>query len=72
MTAPKTPAQRQAAYRLRALKVGRDRLTIMLPTASLSALGRLAKHRGMYKWEVLTSLIDDAARQLPGNGVGYK
>ncbi len=64
----KSAAQRQAEYRQRAWKVDRrDRLTVMLPTSSLSALGRLAKHRGMYKWEVLASLINDAAKQLPGN-----
>lgn len=69
----KTPAQRQAEYRERALKVDRrDRLTTMLPTSSLNALERLAKHRGMYQWEVLASLIDDAAKQLPGNGQSYK
>ena len=69
----KTPAQRQAEYRERALREnGRERLTVMLPTASLSALARLAKHRGQYKWVVLTSLIDDAVRQLPGNGQSYK
>ena len=40
----KTPAQRQAEYRERALREnGRERLTVMLPTASLSALARLAK-----------------------------
>lgn len=64
----KSVAQRQAEFRERARKVHkRDRLDIKLPSSSLSALGRLAKHRGEYKWVVLASLIDDAARQLPGN-----
>lgn len=67
MTA-KTGAARQAEYRLRAWKAGRDRLDIKLPSTSLIALERLAKHRGQYQWEVLVSLINDAAaRELPGN-----
>ena len=80
MKTPKTGAERQAEYRQRAWREnGRDRLTVMLPTASLIFLERLAKHQGRYKWEVLARLIDAAARQLPanertlhGNGLGYK
>jgi len=68
MKTPKTGAQRQSEYRQRAWREnGRDRLSVMLPTASLSALERLAKHQGWYKWEVLSRLIDAASRQLPAN-----
>lgn len=80
MKQAKTPAQRQAEYRERAMKVHkRARLDIKLPISSLIFLERLAKHQGRYKWEVLARLIDAAARQLPanertlhGNGLGYK
>ena len=67
MKTSKTGAERQAEFRQRALKAGRDRLSIMLPISSLILLDRLAKHRKEHKWEVLSRLIDAASRQLPAN-----
>jgi macrodomain Ter protein organizer (MatP/YcbG family) len=68
-----TAAERQRAYRQRHLKDeagSGERLSMVISVSAKAKLGRLARHYGMTKRQVIEKLLGDAESSA-GNAPGY-
>ena len=57
---PKSPAERQAAYRARRRSEYGFRVSLFLPETAGRQLQRLARHEGLTQAELLAKLLADA------------